>query len=50
LTAWIGNVSRIGLDGGSPYTAAVDEKTMCFTPVSTIAVSSESEPPTLLAK
>ena len=46
----MGNVSTIGLDGGSPYTAAVEEKTMCFTPVSNMAVSRESEPATLLAK
>ena len=40
----------MGLEGGLPYTAAVEEKTTRFTPVSAMAVSKESEPPTLLAK
>ena len=40
----------MGVACGLPYTAAVDENTMCFTPLRSIAVSSESDPATLFAK
>ncbi len=45
-----GEVLQNGVACGVPYTAAVEEKTRCFTPARTMAVSSESEPPTLLVK
>ena len=46
----MGNVSGIGDVGGLPYTAAVDEKTMCFTSFAIIAFNNDSEPHTLLLK
>ena len=44
----VGSDSTIGTDVGSPYTAQVDENTSRLTPASTIASSSDSDPPTLL--
>jgi hypothetical protein len=46
----VGSVSSMGCLSGSPYTAAVEEKTIRFTPVSPMASSSEIPPPTLFRK
>jgi len=47
---FVGAVSTIGLVSGSPYVAAVEEKTSLRTPASRIAPSSAIEPPTLLSQ
>jgi hypothetical protein len=50
FTGWIGNVSSIGDPAGFPYTAAVDENTMCFTSFAVMARTSDSDPPRLFSK
>jgi hypothetical protein len=41
--------SGIGVESGTPYTAAVDENTIRFTPVRTIA-SRSATPPTMFSR
>src|SRR5580693_4572186 len=50
LTGSNGESSGIGTTWGVPYTAAVEEKTIRFTLVCTMAVNNDSVPPTLLEK
>ncbi len=50
LVGAVGSVSVIGVETGSPYVAAVEEKTRRRTPCSRMAASSAIVPPTLLSQ